>query len=99
MSYRFRGRLSQLDWPLLAFSIAVLTVYLFYTVSFVGLTPYPGIAFTSVPAGWQVNDSTQEQIPVDTIFVQIGDVGGAVSIGIYRVLKELERPRWSNQQR
>jgi len=74
VSYKFRGRLSQLDQPLLAFSILVLAVYLFYTLSFVGLTPYPGIVFTSISGGWQVNDSFQSEIAVDEVLVQIADL-------------------------
>jgi hypothetical protein len=74
MSNKFRGRLGQLDRPLLAFSILVLGVYLFYTYSFVTLTPYPGFSFTTYPVGWQVNDSFQESLPIDTILVQIADL-------------------------
>ena len=74
MSQRFRGNFSQLDRPRLAFSLLILGFYLFYTISFIELTPYPGIAITSLGGGWQVNDSSQENIPVEVMLVQIADL-------------------------
>ncbi|HUS94279.1 MAG TPA: ATP-binding protein [Patescibacteria group bacterium] len=74
MSYKFRGKFSHLNRSLLAFAILVLGVYLYYTLSFIGLTPYPGIVFTAISGGWQVNDSSLASVAVDEVLVQIADL-------------------------
>lgn len=58
----------------MAISLAVFVVYAFYAVSFVFLTPYPGIEITSLGEGWLVNDSIQETLEVEEVLVQIADL-------------------------
>ncbi len=74
MSYDVNRHFQKSDWPLMLISVAVFAVYVFYTVPFVVLTPYPGIQFTHVSNGWLVSDSAQELIEVDSILVQLGDL-------------------------
>ncbi len=62
------------DRPLLALSGAVFLIYVYFTFLYIALTPYPGIAITSISRGWQVNDSTIPEIEIEEILVQIGEL-------------------------
>jgi two-component system phosphate regulon sensor histidine kinase PhoR len=68
------GRVTKSDWPLIGASVAVLFVYIYYTVNTVLLTPYPGITFTAGDSGWQINDSFQPDLEIDEVLVKIDDL-------------------------
>ncbi|MCB8945242.1 MAG: PAS domain S-box protein [Ardenticatenaceae bacterium] len=51
-----------------------MSVYIYYVAAFVFFTPYPGIVFTAVQDGWQINDSSQPKLPIGTKLTQIGDL-------------------------
>ncbi|MGD2078491.1 MAG: PAS domain-containing protein, partial [Chloroflexota bacterium] len=74
MSVRLPSQIDRSDWRLMAISLAVFLVYAFYTISYVLLTPYPGIEITSIGNGWLINDTIQENIEIDHVLVQIGDL-------------------------
>lgn len=74
MSVRLPSQIDRSDWRLIAISLAVFLVYALYTFSFVLLTPYPGIDITSYGGGWLVNDSVQDNVEIEDVLVQIGDL-------------------------
>jgi len=74
MSVRLPSQINRSDWRLIAISIAVFLVYTFYAVSYVLLTPYPGIEITSFERGWLVNDTVQPSLEIEEVIVQIGDL-------------------------
>ncbi|MGD8855965.1 MAG: PAS domain-containing protein, partial [Chloroflexota bacterium] len=74
MSVRLPSQINRSDWRLMAVSLAVFVVYAFYAVSYVFLTPYPGIEITSFGDGWLINDSVQESLEVEDVVVQIADL-------------------------
>ena len=49
-------------------------VYVFYTINFIVTAPNPGLSLTGTAGGWQVNDSSQSELDVGDIIVQIGDL-------------------------
>jgi PAS domain S-box-containing protein len=73
MSVRLPGQIHRSDWRLMAVSLAVFVIYAFYAVSYVFLTPYPGVEITAHGNGWLVNDSVQASLKIDDVLVQIGD--------------------------
>ncbi|MGH2537126.1 MAG: ATP-binding protein [Candidatus Promineifilaceae bacterium] len=72
MTPRLFGRLQRLDWALALVSIFLLTVYGYYAVYFVLRTPYPGFVFTTNADGWRINDSSQPEVAIDDLVVQMG---------------------------
>ena len=64
-------RVAKSDWPIIGISVIVLLVFVYYMVSFVFFTTYPGITFTGGDFGWQINDSVQAELEVDDVLVKI----------------------------
>ncbi|MCA9973730.1 MAG: hypothetical protein KC425_26130, partial [Anaerolineales bacterium] len=62
------------EWSLTLVPVITLLFYLFYVISYVFLTPYPGVFFSEQALGWRVTDSTQPVLRVGDIMVQIGDL-------------------------
>ena len=69
-----RGPLDTPDRSLIAISAIVFFLYLYFAITYIWYTPFPGFAFTNTGEGWQVNDSSQAKIEVDDILVQIDDL-------------------------
>ncbi len=74
MEYTSSTNQRKSDRPLLVLSGAVFLIYVYFTFLYIALTPYPGIAITSIEQGWQVNDSTIPEIEIEEILIQIGDL-------------------------
>ena len=74
MSGRVPSLFNRSDWRLLAVSLAVFVVYAFYALSYILLTPYPGVEITPFDAGWKINDTVQPGVEVEDVLVQIGDL-------------------------
>ena len=71
MSVRLPSQINRSDWRLLAISLAFFIIYVFYAVSYIFLTPYPGIEITSLGNGWLVNDSIQEELDVGDVVIHL----------------------------
>jgi PAS domain S-box-containing protein len=74
MSGRLPSLFNRSDWRLLAVSLAVFALYAFYALSYILLTPYPGVEITSFVAGWRIVDTVQPGLEVEDVLVQIGDL-------------------------
>ena len=79
--------LKRKEWALFLIPSATLLVYIYYTLSFVFLTPYPGILFTARENGWFINDSAQPTISVGDMLARIGEL----TISDYQI-NRLEAP-------
>jgi PAS domain S-box-containing protein len=66
--------LKRKEWALFLIPSATLLVYVYYTYSFVFLTPYPGILFTARENGWFINDSAQADLAVGDVLVRIDEL-------------------------
>jgi len=67
-------RIGRSDWPFVLFSISLLVLYLYFIVSFLFFTPYPGVSFTATADGWHINDSLQSDLFIDDVLVQVGEL-------------------------
>ncbi|UCG24228.1 MAG: PAS domain S-box protein [Chloroflexota bacterium] len=74
MSGRLPSLFNRSDWRLLAVSLAVFALYAFYALSYLLLTPYPGVEITTFVTGWRINDTVQPDLEVEDVLVQIGDL-------------------------
>jgi hypothetical protein len=74
MGKKLREHLNKSEWFLVSVSAAVLSIYFYYTILYVFFTPYPGIVFTAVQGGWQINDTAKSDLQVGQILAQIGDL-------------------------
>jgi two-component system phosphate regulon sensor histidine kinase PhoR len=74
MTRIFRKRFGTSDWLYVLVSIALLAFYVYFVVSFLFFTPYPGVTFTSTSKGWQINDSMQPDLSINDVLVQVGNL-------------------------
>ncbi|MGB3714157.1 MAG: ATP-binding protein [Candidatus Promineifilaceae bacterium] len=67
-------RVGRSEWSYILLSMTLLILYVYFVVNFLFFTPYPGLTFTAISDGWQINDSQQPELAVDDIIVQVGNL-------------------------